>query len=61
MKRGDVLQYAAGATQDISGAIDRSIAATSGSYDRAGDGNIDAVVRRDKDRDAHSDDTTTAG
>lgn len=61
LKRRDGLQYAADATQNISGAIDRSIAATSGSYDRAGDGDIVAVVRRDKDRDAQSDDTTTAG
>ena len=61
LKRGDVLQYAAGATQDISGAIDRSIAATSGSYDGAGDGAKEVDDDQDNDGEAHRDVSTAVG
>ena len=61
LKRGDVLQCAAGATQNRSGAIDVSIAATFGSYDGAGGGAKEVDDDQDNDGDAHRDVSTAEG
>jgi len=58
--RGEVLQFAVGAVQDISGTMDRIIAATSMKHDGADDGSNDVVVGRDNGGDAHSDDAKAA-